>query len=76
VKALPYFAKVGGAVKILGTDLTGATGVRFNGVAAVFTVVSPTEISTTVPAGATSGRIRVTTPGGVLLSPGPFTVTP
>ena len=33
--------EVGAAVKILGTDLTGATSVSFNGTAATFTVVSP-----------------------------------
>src|SRR5580658_1097087 len=76
VKALPHFAAVGDKIKILGTDLAGATSVRFNGVSAVFTVVSPTEISTTVPAGATTGKIRVTTPGGTLWSAGPFQVVP
>jgi uncharacterized repeat protein (TIGR03803 family) len=74
VKALPHLAKVGSAVDILGTDLTGATHVRFNGTAARFTVVSASEISTTVPAGATSGYIEVTTPGGKLASDGPFYV--
>jgi uncharacterized repeat protein (TIGR03803 family) len=74
VKALPHLAKVGGAVDILGTDLAGATHVSFNGTAAQFTVVSPSEISTAVPAGATSGYIEVTTPGGKLASDGPFYV--
>jgi hypothetical protein len=31
-------------------------------------VVSPLEITTTVPAGATSGKIQVITPGGTLVS--------
>ena len=39
-------------------DLTGATSVSFNGTAAVFEVVSPSEITTTVPAGATTGLVR------------------
>ncbi|MGA2593307.1 MAG: hypothetical protein ABSH32_25605 [Bryobacteraceae bacterium] len=47
--------KVGAAVKILGTDLTGATSVTSNGTAAVFTVVSPSLMTTTVPTGATDG---------------------
>jgi uncharacterized repeat protein (TIGR03803 family) len=55
-------------VRIIGTNLTGATSVTFNGVAAAFTVVSPTEIRTSVPEGATTGTIEVVTPGGALQS--------
>jgi len=66
---------VGAAVKILGTDLTGATSVTFNGTAATFTVVSASEITTTVPTGATTGLVEVTTPGGTLKSNKNFTVT-
>jgi|HubBroStandDraft_1064217.scaffolds.fasta_scaffold07161_3 uncharacterized repeat protein (TIGR03803 family) len=65
---------VGAAVKILGTNLTGATSVTFNGAAAVFTVVQPSEITTTVPAGATTGTVRVVTPTGALSSNVPFRV--
>src|ERR1039457_3861221 len=43
VKIRPPYGKVGAAVKILGTNLTGATSVSFNGTAAVFTVVSGSE---------------------------------
>jgi hypothetical protein len=35
-----------------------------------------TEISATVPPDATSGNIQVTTPGGTLLSGGPFLELP
>jgi uncharacterized repeat protein (TIGR03803 family) len=66
--------KVGAAVKILGTDLTGATSVSFNGTAAAFKVVSSSEITTTVPAGATTGTVRVVTPSGTLSSNVPFRV--
>jgi uncharacterized repeat protein (TIGR03803 family) len=76
VKSVPTAGKVGEAVKILGTDLTGATGVTFNGTAAAFTVVSATEISATVPAGATTGRLQVTTPTSSLLSNVAFSVGP
>src|ERR1039458_7746179 len=48
VKTQPPNGKVGAAVEILGTNLTGATSLSFNGTAAVFTVVSPTLITTTV----------------------------
>ncbi len=68
--------KVGDAVKILGTDLTGATSVTFNGTSAVFDVVSSASITTTVPAGATTGTVQVVTPGGTLSSNRKFRVTP
>jgi uncharacterized repeat protein (TIGR03803 family) len=74
VKSLPTTASVGASVFILGTDLTGATSVTFNGTTATFTVVSASEITTTVPAGATSGTVQVVTPGGTLNSNIPFTV--
>lgn len=60
--------KPGTAVNILGTALSGATRVTFNGTAAAFTVVSPSLITTTVPAGATSGPIEVSTPRGSVAS--------
>ena len=68
--------KVGAAVKILGTDLTGATSVTFNGTAAVFNVVAPSLITATVPAGATTGTVEVVTPGGTLSSNVPYRVKP
>jgi uncharacterized repeat protein (TIGR03803 family) len=68
--------KVGATIKILGTNLTGATSVTFNGTAAAFTVVSPSEIVTTVPSGATTGFVSVTTPSGVLTSNKQFQVRP
>src|SRR6202167_4681567 len=74
VETVPTSGKVGAAVKILGTDLTGATSVTFNGTAATFTVVSRSEITTTVPAGATTGKVNVVTPSGTLSSNVPFRV--
>jgi uncharacterized repeat protein (TIGR03803 family) len=59
---------VGAAVKILGSDLTGATSVGFNGTAATFTVDSRYLITAAVPVGATTGTIQVVTPGGTLSS--------
>jgi uncharacterized protein (TIGR03437 family) len=55
---------VGKTVKILGTNLTGATSVTFNGTTATFTVKSKSEITTTVPLGATTGKVSVTFPRG------------
>ena len=74
VKTLPVSGKEGPVVRILGNDLTGATGVTFNPVAAGFKVNSHSEISTTVPAGATTGRVNVVTPRGTLSSSLPFRV--
>jgi uncharacterized repeat protein (TIGR03803 family) len=68
--------KVGAAVKILGTNLTGATSVTFNGTAATFHVVSSSEITTTVPMGASTGKVKVVTPHGTLTSNVSFRVTP
>lgn len=65
---VPSVGTAGGQVQILGSNLTGATSVTFNGNAAAFTVVSSTEITTTVPTGATNGVIKVVTPSGSLSS--------
>jgi uncharacterized repeat protein (TIGR03803 family) len=72
----PTYGKVGTPAKILGTDLTGATSVTFNGTAATFTVKSKSEITSTVPTGATTGTVQVVTPGGTLSSNAPFRVIP
>jgi uncharacterized repeat protein (TIGR03803 family) len=68
VETLPTSGDVGGAITILGSDLTGATSVSFNGTPAVFDVVSATEITTTVPSAATTGTVQVVTPTGTLSS--------
>jgi uncharacterized repeat protein (TIGR03803 family) len=68
VETRPTSGKVGAAVKILGTDLTGATSVSFNGTAAGFKVVSSSEITTAVPGGATTGEVQVVTPNRTLSS--------
>jgi uncharacterized repeat protein (TIGR03803 family) len=66
VETRPAAGEVDETVKILGSDLTGATSVTFNGTAATFTVVSRYLITTTVPTGATTGDVEVTTPEGTL----------
>jgi uncharacterized repeat protein (TIGR03803 family) len=76
VITVPTARKIRQSVIILGTNLTGTTGVTFNGTAATFKVVSATEISTTVPTGATTGTVQVVTPGGTLSSNVPFRVIP
>jgi hypothetical protein len=72
----PTSGLVGATVTITGQNLTNATTLTFNGVGvSSFTIVSATEITTTVPAGATTGPVAVTTPGGTIASTGNFTVT-
>jgi uncharacterized repeat protein (TIGR03803 family) len=64
VRTIPTSGAAGTNVIILGTNLSGATAVSFNGIAARFKVVSASEITTTVPIGATSGTVTVTTSRG------------
>jgi hypothetical protein len=72
----PTFGPVGTSVVITGTNFTGATAVTFNNVAATtFTVNSVTQITATVPTTATTGKIKVTTPGGSATSTADFTVS-
>jgi len=71
----PASGAVGASVVITGANLTGATAVRFNGAGATYTVNTATQITATVPAGATTGLISVVTPGGTATSATSFTVT-
>jgi uncharacterized protein (TIGR03437 family) len=62
-------------VTITGNSFTGATKVTFGGVkATVFSVDSYTQITATVPVGAVTGKIQVTTAGGTATSRTAFTV--
>jgi uncharacterized repeat protein (TIGR03803 family) len=76
VKTQLASGRVGASVTILGTNLTGATAVSFNGTAASIIANSGSGIKTTVPAGATTGTVTVTTPSGTLTSNKPFRVIP
>jgi len=73
---VPTAGLAGSAVRILGTNLTGATSVSFNGTQATFTVVSQTEITTTVPSGATQGLVTVMAGATTLESNVQFTPLP
>ena len=69
----PAAGAVGSRVTILGNNLTGATGVSFNGTPATFSA-SRSAIVANVPAGATTGPITVTLPASTLTSKISFTV--
>jgi hypothetical protein len=71
---VPSSGNIGTTVIITGANFTGTTNVSFNGVSASFAVNSSVQITATVPVGATTGRIRVSSPGGVADSAGVFTV--
>jgi hypothetical protein len=73
---VPTLRKVGKAVGILGGGLTGTSNVSFNGTSATFTVVSDTCPTATVPSGATTGVVSLTTPGGALTSNQNFRAKP
>ena len=69
-------AKIGGTAQMLGQGFTGATSVTFNGVpATTFKVVAGTYLTATVPTGATTGPVVVTTPTQTLTSNVNFRVT-
>lgn len=70
----PTSGPAGTSVAVTGTNLAGATALTFNGTASTFTVNSPTSITATVPNGATTGPVSVTTAGGTAVGP-TFTVT-
>ncbi|MBO2009161.1 fibronectin type III domain-containing protein [Hymenobacter negativus] len=74
----PASGPVGQAVTITGTNFSGFTSLRLNGVAIPLgnvTASTSTSITFTLPAGATDGVFSITTPGGTASSSGSFDVT-
>ncbi len=67
---------VGATVEILGQGFTGTKKVSFSGASAAFSVVSDTYLTATVPGGAKTGNVTVTTPSTTLKSSTKFRVTP
>src|SRR5206468_4165835 len=75
----PGSGTVGSQVTIYGVGFSSTPGnntVTFNGTPATVTAATATQINTTVPVGATTGMITVTTSGGSGTSTMPFTVQP
>ncbi|TAJ96319.1 MAG: hypothetical protein EPO39_20255, partial [Candidatus Manganitrophaceae bacterium] len=73
----PASGPIGSAVTIAGLHfdpIPSNNALSFNGTAAIVTAATATQITTTVPQGATTGLITVTTPAGSASS-APFTVT-
>ena len=71
----PTSGPVGTSVIVTGANLTGASAVSFNGMSATFAVNGATQITATVPSGATTGKVSVTTSAGSASSASNFTVT-
>ncbi len=65
---------VGTEVGILGQGFSSSSLVKFNGVAAKFTLTGTTFLTATVPAGASTGFVTVTTGTSTLTSRQKFTV--
>ena len=72
----PTSGPVGTSVTITGVSLTQTSEVTFDGVKASFKKESDTEVTADVPDGAKTGKIAITTAGGLATSSGTFTVTP
>ena len=71
----PSTGAAGTSVVITGTGLSNLTQVAFNGVASPsLTAVSATSVTAVVPAGATTGKITVSTGSTSVTSAAPFTV--
>jgi hypothetical protein len=73
----PTSGPVGTSVTIHGQNFSGpdVMSVTFNGTSATFTIDNPQKITATVPAGATTGPIAVTSLDGTATSSTNFTVT-
>jgi len=75
-ETIPVAGTVGEEIGILGSNLSGATEVTFNGTSARFKVRTKTLIVAEVPSGATTGTLQVKLPGGTLSSNVQFQVLP
>jgi len=76
VKLVTWSGKVGVKAEILGQGFTGTTGISFNGVPAQFNNISDTYMTATVPAGALTGPVTVTTFTSSMTGDRGFLVTP
>jgi uncharacterized repeat protein (TIGR03803 family) len=70
----PTSGPVGTVVTLSGTGLEQTGKVTFNGKSASFSVTSDSQVTATVPTGATTGKIKITTKGGSVTGSTNFTV--
>jgi hypothetical protein len=71
----PIIGKSGTSVVITGSNFINVSQVSFNGTfQPTYTVDSPTQITTTIPSGATTGTISVTTIAGTATSSSTITI--
>ncbi len=71
----PTSGATGSQVTVTGNFFNGASRVGFGNLSAAYVIVSATKISATVPNGAKTGKIDVTTAAGTAASSAPFTPT-
>ena len=72
----PETGKVGDSVQITGAGLIQTSSITVGGVpVTAYTVNSDSTVTFHVPAGAQTGTIALTTPGGKVVSDATFTVT-
>ena len=74
LELLPTIGAAGTPVTILGTNLTGATSVTFNGTPATIITNTGSAITTAVPVGATTGTVQVMVGGNTIISDTDFQV--
>lgn len=74
--SLMYPTRGGPGTRVLlwGKNLLGTTAVSFNGTPAIFGVTAPQSVFASVPAGATTGPITITTPNGSYTTGGSFPI--
>ena len=75
VSFTPTFGLAGTVVTLTGTNFSGVSVVALGSLACAFTIVSPTSITATVPAGAADGPFTVVSASGVGVSASLFDVT-
>jgi uncharacterized repeat protein (TIGR01451 family) len=73
----PGYGRANTNVLIIGSNFLGASAVSFNGLpAGSFAVLNNSNLTAVVPAGATSGLIRIVVPGASAFSPTNFVIPP
>jgi IPT/TIG domain len=72
----PASGPIASTFSLQGSGFEAAQVVKIGATKATFSYVSPTELTVSVPVGATSGPVTVVSTGGTVISSGNFTVVP